>query len=191
MVSPLGIVLGALSLHANAICQKKKLAEGISISFILIATLNYMISYFLKMTQSLSLILDLFYWSVCFWINFEIFLLLLVVISVILNTSIVNLWSFLQYRPACTCTLGFLIWGCNSMGILMQIYLYYKSLIGSNFSHYLFSTDSEFEELEAVPSLSITEGPFEPPPINDVQDDLSVFFSVCTPPELSSLIIIN
>lgn len=83
------------------------------------------------------------------------------------------------------------------MGILMQIYLYYKSLIGSNFSHYLFSTDSEFEELEAVPSLSITEGPFEPPPscaatpINDVQDDLSVFFSVCTPPEVSSLIIID
>ncbi|URD83965.1 mRNA-decapping enzyme-like protein [Musa troglodytarum] len=44
-------------------------------------------------------------------------------------------------------------------------------------------TKSEFEELEAVPSLSITEGPFEPPtscaatPINDVPDDLSVFFS--------------
>ncbi|RRT59801.1 hypothetical protein GW17_00023026, partial [Ensete ventricosum] len=71
----------------------------------------------------------------------------------------------------------------------MHIYLYYKSSIGSNFSHYLFSAVSEFEELEAVPSLSITEGPFEPPtscaatPINDVPDDLSVFFSVCTLPE--------
>lgn len=46
---------------------------------------------------------------------------------------------------------------------------------------------SEFEELEAVPSLSVIEGPLEPPtssattPVPDVPDDTFVnFFSVCT-----------
>lgn len=51
---------------------------------------------------------------------------------------------------------------------------------------FYFAWGSEFEELEAVPSLSVIEGPLEPPtssaatPASDVPDDSFLnFFSVC------------
>lgn len=66
--------------------------------------------------------------------------------------------------------------------------VYLAVLIRGYFTLFFHICSSEFEELEAVPTSAVVEGPLEPPPtssaaaiVPDVPDDSFVnFFSVCS-----------